>query len=163
MNDLSVWPTDRVERILDIYGNTLYRICFVMLSNEADAEDAVQDTLMRYLQKAPEFESSDHEKAWLITTAKNKCRDMLRGRKRYQQMNIECGQQDMLIESVDRSVMEALMSLPEKYKIVLILYYVEEYCVNDIAKMIKRTPSAVKMRLKKGRELLKTKYREEYM
>jgi len=56
-----------------------------------------------------------------------------------------------------------LVALPEKFKLVLFLYYVEEYRIEDIAGMIGRTPSAVKMRLKKGRQLLEEKYRKEYM
>ena len=66
-------------------------------------------------------------------------------------------------EASDSGIMEALMVLPEKYKSVLYLYYVEEYRMEDIAGMIGRTSSAVKMRLKKGRQLLKDAYRKEYM
>ena len=87
---------------------------------------------------------------------------MLRFRQRHAQANVEY-MQDLLPTPADKDVLEALMSLPEKYKIVLILYYVEECRIEDIAQIIGRTPSAVKMRLKKGRELLKAKYREEYM
>ena len=63
----------------------------------------------------------------------------------------------------ETGILDALMTLPEKFRLVLYLYYVEEYSINDIAGMIKRTPSAVKMRLKKGRQLLEEKYRKEYM
>ena len=133
-----------------------------MLRNEADAEDAVQETIIKYLQKAPAFESAEHEKAWLLTTAKNKCRDILRFRQRHPQAAIEYAQ-DLMYTPSDKGIMEALLSLPDKFKLVLVLYYVEEYGVEEIARIINRTPSAVKMRLRKGRELLKSKYREEYM
>ena len=55
------------------------------------------------------------------------------------------------------------MTLPEKYRLVLVLHYVEEYPVADIARLIGRTPSAVKMRLQKGRKLLEETYRKEFM
>ena len=55
------------------------------------------------------------------------------------------------------------MSLPEKLRLVLTLYYVEEYHIEDIARIIQKTPSAVKMRLQKGRKLLEAKYRKEYL
>ena len=66
-------------------------------------------------------------------------------------------------EAPDKTVLEALMRLPEKYRLVMVLHYVEEYRVEDIAKMIGRTPSAVKMRLQKGRKLLGELYRREYL
>lgn len=162
MNNSSVRPTDGVQAIVRIYGNMLFRICYVILGNEADAEDAVQETMVKYMQKAPAFENSEHEKAWLITTARNQCRDMLRFRLRHPQINLEY-LQGLSSDTYDSGILEALMSLPEKFRIVLILYYVEEYCIADIARIIQRTPSAVKMRLQKGRRLLEEKYRKEYL
>ena len=162
MNNSSVRPTDGVQAIVRIYGNMLFRICYVILGNEADAEDAVQETMVKYMQKAPAFENSEHEKAWLITTARNQCRDMLRFRLRHPQINLEY-LQGLSSDTYDSGILEALMSLPEKFRVVLILYYVEEYCIADIARIIQRTPSAVKMRLQKGRRLLEEKYRKEYL
>ena len=63
----------------------------------------------------------------------------------------------------DSGILEALMTLPEKFRIVLVLYYVEQYKTDEIAEMIGKSASAVKMRLQKGRRLLKEVYRKEYM
>ncbi|MCD7846286.1 MAG: RNA polymerase sigma factor [Oscillospiraceae bacterium] len=139
----------------------LFRICLSMLGNDSDAEDAVQETAVKYMLKAPAFQSPAHEKAWLIRVAVNQCRDMGRFRARHPQTAME--QALGYVSPESSGVMEALMELPEKYKIVLLLYYVEEYPVKDIAGMIGRTPSAVKMRLQKGRRLLEEKYRKEYL
>lgn len=163
MENSSVRPTDGIERIVHSYGNMLFRLCLVMLGSEADAEDAVQETIIRYMQKSPLFESTEHEKAWLITTAKNKCLDMLRFRSRHPQADIEQLAAAAVQNSPESGILEALMSLPEKYRLVLALYYVEEYRIADIARIIGRTPSAVKMRLQKGRRLLEEKYRREYL
>ena len=133
-----------------------------MLKNESDAEDAVQETIIQYYRKSPSFENCEHEKAWLIRVATNKCRDLLRFRIRHPQMEdnfldkISC-------DSSDSGIMEALASLPEKFRLVLTLHYIEGYRVEDIAKIIHRTSSAVKMRLQKGRRLLEKIYREEYL
>ncbi len=162
MNDLSGQPADRIQNMIHLYGNTLFRICYVMLGIEADAEDAVQETIIKYLQKAPNFANSEHEKAWLITTAKNQCRDMLRFRRRHPQINIEY-LKGLSADTSDSGILEALMSLPEKFRLVLTLYYVEEYPIENIARIIQKTPSAVKMRLQKGRKLLEAKYRKEYL
>jgi len=161
MNNASVKTAENIENIVNCYGDMLFRICFVMLASHADAEDAVQETVIRYMQKSPVFESSEHEKAWLITTAKNKCRDILRVRKSHLQTNTE-QLPELPYEIPDRSILDALMAIPEKYRLVLILYYVEEYNTAEIAKIIQKSPSAVKMRLQKGRKMLKEKYRKEY-
>lgn len=162
MKNSSARPTDGIEAVIHIHGNTLYRLCLVMLGNESDAEDAVQETMLRYLRKAPHFESSEHEKAWLLTVAANKCRDMLRFRKRHPQIGLETVQ-EMSADLSDSGILEALMTLPEKFRLVLILYYVEEYRIEDIARIIGKTASAVKMRLQKGRKLLGEVYRKEYL
>ena len=150
------------ERVIRAYGDTLFRLCLVMLGGEADAEDAVQETVMKYLQRAPSFADGEHEKAWLITVAKNQCRDMLRARQRRRQVSLE-ELTDEALDETDSGVLEALMALPERFRLVLVLYYVEQYRIEDIARIIQRTPSAVKMRLQKGRKLLGEKYRKEYM
>ena len=162
MNHSSARPADTIETVIRTYGNTLYRLCFVMLGNESDAEDAVQEAFIKYLQKAPQFENSDHEKAWLITVAINQCRDILRFRNRHPQINSEY-LQELSACSSDSGILEALMTLPEKFRLVLTLYYVEEYRIDEIARMIGKTPSAVKMRLQKGRKLLEESYRKEYL
>ncbi|MBE6995542.1 MAG: RNA polymerase sigma factor [Ruminococcaceae bacterium] len=162
MNDSSARPADAIETVIRTYGNALYRLCFVILGSESDAEDAVQETFIRYLQKAPQFENPDHEKAWLITVATNQCRDILRFRKRHPQIDSEYLQEASAC-SFDSGILEALMTLPEKFRLVLALYYVEEYRIDEIAQMVGKTPSAVKMRLRKGRKLLEEVYRKEYL
>lgn len=153
MDNLSKDIKSSVENIVNEYGDMLFRICYIMLTNEADAQDAVQETIISYMQKAPDFLSSGHEKAWLITVAKNKCRDILRFKIRHSQVNIE-DVKGIGANDDNREVLQALMVLPEKFKLTLMLYYVEGYDVKEIAQIIQRTPSAVKMRLKKGRKLL---------
>ena len=105
--------------------------------------------MITYLLKKSEFKDAEHEKAWLITVASNKCKDLLRFRARHPMIDLE-QIQEFAAEDSDSGILEALMTLPEKFRIVLILYYVEEYRIEDIAKVIGKTPSAVKMRLQKG-------------
>jgi RNA polymerase sigma-70 factor (ECF subfamily) len=155
-------PAGEVERVVHTYGNMLFRLCLVMLGNASDAEDVIQETMITYMQKKPEFKDTEHEKAWLITVASNKCKDLLRFRARHPMIDLE-QIQEFMVENTDSGILEALMTLPEKFRIVLILYYVEEYRIEEIAKVIGKTPSAVKMRLQKGRSLLEKTYRKEYM
>ena len=162
MKNTSEWPADDIEIIIQKYGDMLYRLSVIMLKNESDAEDVVQETIIKYYQKAPAFLDSEHQKAWLIKVATNKCRDILCFQTRH--IHID----DSFLESVpeqtaDYSIIEALTALPEKYRLVMALYYIEEYPIEDIAKIIGRTSSAVKMRLQKGRRLLKEIYEKEYL
>ncbi len=144
---------NNVERVIEIYGDMVFRVCFVALKNEADAQDAVQDTFIKYMQKAPHFENSEHEKAWLIRVASNRSRDMLKKRSRYAQADVESIKSFAPNEEAE-SVLEALVSLPEKYAQAITLHYIDGYKVEEIARMTDKTPSAVKMRLQKGRKLL---------
>jgi len=138
-----------IETIMNEYGNMLFRISFTMLGNSFDAEDAVQETFIRYMNKSPEFQSSEHEKAWLIRVVTNKCRDILRFRFKNNSLVMET-LKECEIEEKDERIISALFSLPEKFKTVLYLYYVEEYTVNEIASIIEKTPSAVKCAFKKA-------------
>ncbi|MFJ7973800.1 RNA polymerase sigma factor [Psychrobacillus sp. NPDC096389] len=156
-----VWSTELdIERIVDTYGNMLFRICLVILCNENDAEDVVQDTFITYLTKSPTFNNSEHEKAWLITIATNRCKNM----RRYNIIRKHMDINDLQLYCKDEEnygLLDHLMKLANKHKIVFLLYYVEGYKVDEIAKILNITTSAVKKRLQRGRELIRERYRKE--
>lgn len=152
----------RIEKAVSEYGDIIFRTCFIILGNKEDAQDAVQDTIIKYIKKSPEFKEKNQEKAWILKVAANRCKDILRYRKSHPKYDLEFTEQ-FYEEKEDTGILEALMKIPEKYRLVLTLYYIEEYKISEIAVIISKTPSAVKMRLKKGRELLEKKFREEYM
>ncbi len=153
----SARPADDMEEVVHTYGNMLFRLCLVTLGNESDAQDALQEVFIKYMLKAPEFKNEEHKKAWLLKVAANQCKDILRTGKRHQTVNLDEIKEHME-ESRETGILEALMTLPDKFRLVMFFYYVEEYEVQAIAKMIGKTPSAVKMRLQKGRKLLKEAY-----
>lgn len=143
-----------VENLIMEYSNMLFKICMVILCNEQDAQDALQDTFCRYMEKAVDFRDKEHEKAWLIKVATNRCRDIHRQRKRHPSINIEevtahCEMQEQ------SDVLEALVRLPEKLKIVIYLHYIEGYKSSEIAKMLGISVQAVKKRMQRGREELR--------
>lgn len=158
----SVRPTDieDSERIVDRYGNMLFRICFVILCNQHDAEDAVQETFIKYLTKSPTFRDLEHEKAWLITVATNHCKNKRRFNFMHKHMNIS----DLQLFSKNEEnfgLLDTLMKLPDKHKVVLLLYYVEGYRVEEVAAILNITASAVKKRLQRGRELIRERHGKE--
>ncbi len=153
---------DNIENLVHTYGDVLYRLCYVILKSESDAEDVVQETIIKYIEKKPTLKDYEHTKAWLITVAKNKCRDILRYKQRHSHIDID-NMREVPVQSSEIGILEILMTLPEKFRIVLMLYYVEEYKIDEIAEIVGKTPSAVKMRLQKGRKLLKEKYKKEVL
>ncbi|MBQ8683152.1 MAG: sigma-70 family RNA polymerase sigma factor [Clostridia bacterium] len=150
-----------VERLVRAYSATLYRHSLVMLGSPEDAQDVVQETFLRYMKKAPRLNGPDHEKAWLLTVAANLCRNQLRQRRAHPHTPLDSLPEVVSPPTEDTPLLDRLTALPEKVKVVLLLHYVEGYKVREIAQRLHLTQSTVKMRLQKGRQLLKYAYKEE--
>ena len=148
-----------IEEAVTSYSNMLYKISIVMLCNEQDAQDAIQETFCRYLEKRPDFTDREHEKAWLIQVITNVCRDMLRFRSRHPKVSI-----DELADSYatvdERNILTELSELPIKQRTVIYLHYVEGYQVREIASILNISEHAVKKRLQRGREQLRLSWKE---
>ena len=143
-----------VEYAVEKYGDMLFRICYTLLLSEDDAEDAVQETFVRYMTKAPLFKDSEHEKSWLIKVATNVCKNMVRFKSRHAAVNLD-ELKNIGVLQEDTDIFGSIMRLPSKYKIVLDLYYIEGYKANEISNIIGISPVAVRKRLQNGRKLLK--------
>ena len=146
-----------MEVVARKYMSRLFQLCYVHLRNHADAEDAVSETLIRYMEKRPAFNEEEHRKAWILRTAINICRDIHRYRKRHQYVNLK-DINDYVAEEEDRTIVDSLMNLPEKYKSVLYLYYIEGYKTAEISEILGVSPSAVRKRLQRGRKKLQMEY-----
>lgn len=143
-----------ISRILQIYGDMLYRTAYLLLGNPHDVQDILQEVLLRYMEKSPAFASCDHEKAWLLRVTSNCCKDCLRFRKRH--FHIDLAQIEECLPSLeDRHLLQELYALPAKWKTILLLHYFEGYPVKDIAKITGLSENAVKKRLQRAREALK--------
>ena len=140
------------------YSDMLYKICIVILCNEQDVQDAIQDAFCRYLEKRPEFLDEEHEKAWLIRVATNICRDMIRFRLRHPKVCID-ELENSLAAPHQKETLAELLDLPVKQKIVVYLHYVEGYHIREIAEILGITEGAVKMRLRRGREEMKLRWK----
>lgn len=136
------------------YSNMLFKICLVILGNEQDVQDAIQDTFYRYLNLQPKFSDKEHEKAWLIRVAVNISKDMRRFQQRHPKVSME-QLEDYYESREEGEVLDELIKLPYKLKVVIYLYYIEGYQIKEIASMLNISASAVKKRLQRGREQLK--------
>lgn len=150
-------PDQSVEEIFRTYGNMLYRIAFVMMKNAFDAEDVVQDTLIKYMEqreRGKSFETEEHRKAWLIRVDSNLCKNRLRFYKNHPKIGMEQLSR-YYEEKEDTRLMESLLLLSSRYREVLLLHYVEGYQGKEIAQMLGISESAVRKRLERGRGKLR--------
>ena len=148
------------QKLEDIYGrhaDTVYRLCFTYLKNAADSEDAASCVFVKLLDTDKNFRSPEHEKAWLIVTARNYCKDVLKNWWRKSRVQLESLPEAPYWDDYGQQseVMAALLNLEEKYKTALYLYYFEDYSVREISKILRVKESTVQTRLAKGRQLLK--------
>ncbi len=143
-----------IEYAVEKYSQMLFRISYSILCNKADAEDAVQETFLKYMTKAPLFRDSEHEKAWLIKVVTNISKNICRFNTKHAAENLD-ELRNIGIRDDDRDIFELIMHLPSKYKIVLDLYYIEGYKANEIAQITNTSPVTVRKQLQYGRKLLK--------
>lgn len=145
---------EEIEAAVKDWGDMLFRLCFTMLGNQADAEDAVSETIIKYIEKAPAFADKEHRKAWLIKVASNNCRDMLRADRRRRWVSLE-DVTELCRQERDRDVMYELLNLPPKYRLAVYLHYVAGYKTAEMAGMLGISPAAARKRLEYGRKMLK--------
>ena len=127
------------------------------------ADDAVQDTYLRYCSYDKEFTDEDHLRAWLLRVAINRARDQKRSFWEKHRVSWEDYMETLVFEAPeDKSLFEAVMSLPAKYRTVIHLFYYEDYSVARIAEILHSREGTVKSQLNRGRQLLKTKLMEAW-
>lgn len=161
MNNHSVRPADdEIKKVAELYSKMLFKLCFSILCSTADAEDAVADTFIKYITKAPGFNDEEHRKAWLLRVASNICKNMYRFRKRNGCVNID-EIYGLAAEEKDFDVLEQVMKLPEKYKTVIHLHYIEGYKIKELAEILNISETAAKKRLQYGRNMLRMEYGED--
>lgn len=151
-----------ITEIYHKYVKTIYTICFIMTNNAAEAEDAVQTVFIKLIKAHKTFNSDEHLKAWLIVTARNTCRDILKSpriSKRAEFDNSDAVSYTNDNEHID--VYEKVMALSAKYKILIFLYYYKGYSTFEISKMLKINHATVRTRIRKARENLKIMIEED--
>ena len=153
---------ERFEIAYGQYADMLYRVSFSYLKSKEDAEDVVQDVFTKYFCGLHMPMNAEQEKAWFIRVTINQCYDAIRKKGYRNHSALEEVAQMPECEKEDTTTLyEALDKLPERSKGVIILHYLEGYSVEEVAKILQLSVSAVKMRLKRGREFLKLELERE--
>jgi RNA polymerase sigma-70 factor (ECF subfamily) len=141
---------------IDRYADIVRKICFVHLKNYRDTEDVFQEVFMKLILRDHDFKSEDHEKAWLIRVTINACKDVLKSFFHRKVSSIEeiVGEPSYR-EDDQREVLDAVLRLPENYRIVIYLHYYEGYSAPEVANILKKKENTIYTWLSRAREQLR--------
>ena len=148
-----------IERVVNEYATMLLRVAYSQLNNRAEAEDTVQEVLLKYMEKAPIFQSEEHEKAWLLRVTVNHCKNHLASAWFRKRADLDEG--IPALDNAELEVVSAVAALPAKYRAVVHLYYFEGYSTKEIAEILHSRPKTVSSRLSRARALLAKALKEE--
>lgn len=151
-----------VNRVIDLYADTVRRICMLHLKNSDDTEDIFQEVFLKYALSSVVFESAEHEKAWIIRVAVNNCKDLLKSFFRSRTVSIEEAVSLPAVHTQeDSNVLEIVLGLPRKYKDVVYLHYYEGYSAVEIGKILGKNVNTVYTLLARARKMLQEKLGED--
>ncbi len=152
--------SNRLEELIDKYEDILFRAALAILGDVQEAEDAVQETFLRYLEKRPELRDRDHEKAWLLKVTANRCKSVLRTRKRHPAVEL-LDIYPAPEEEGSRELMEAILTLPANQRLAVHLHYYEGYTSEEIGAILGQRPGTVRSHLSRARDALRRYLLEE--
>ena len=141
--------------LYELYADKLYRIALSNVQSEHDASDVVHDVFVKYLNTKPEFKDANHQEGWFVKVTVNACRDFLRKKAYRPHTPLEEVHNVGAEDENEHDIIFYLSQLPSKYREVITLHYLEDYSVEETAKLLGLSASGVKMRLSRGREKLK--------
>ena len=147
-----------VNRAIEQYSDMIRRLCMIHLKNYADTEDIFQTVFLKYVLSSVSFESKEHEKAWFIRVTINACKDLLKSFIRSRTISLdERIEQPSEMSVDDRDVLEAVLSLPQKYKDVVYLHYYEDYTAPQISRILGKNVNTIYTLITRSKRLLREK------
>ena len=142
-----------VNELIERYRDNLFAVAFHMCKNAADADDIVQETFLQYYLSGKNFDNEQHIRSWLIRVAINKAKNINHSFWRQHKVPLEEYMETLVFETPeDGELFETVMNLPDKYRIVIHLYYYEDFSIREIAKTLRLTENTIKVRLMRGRK-----------
>jgi RNA polymerase sigma-70 factor, ECF subfamily len=168
---------DAFAEIVEIYSNSIYQLGYRMLGNRHEAEDIAQEAFIRAYVNIKSFNQDLKFSTWLFRIATNLCIDRIRKKKPDYYLDAEVSGTDGLtmysqlasnsplpeqeLESLElqESVQKEIIKLPEKYRSVIVLKYIEELSLNEISEILDLPLGTVKTRIHRGREALRQQLR----
>lgn len=153
---------ERITTLIQVYGNTIFRLCYLYLKDYHLAEDATQETFIKVYKGLDGFRNESSEKTWITKIAVNECKNCMRKNwfKKERNPFIPNMNESYCQFEDDASITAKIKELPLKYKEVILLYYYQEMNVKEISRILCVSESAVQQRLKRGRKMLKDNLKE---
>ena len=149
---------EEVNIAVELYSDTVRRICMIHLKNYADTEDIFQNVFLKYVLSSASFENREHEKAWFIRVTINACKDLLKSFFRSKTVPLdEIMELPAEIDSDDKEVLEAVLSLPKRYKDAVYLHYYEGYTAPQISRILGKNVNTVYTLLTRSKQILREK------
>lgn len=145
----------QAERLANAYADAILRLSYTYLKNTQDAQDVCQTVFVKLLTEPREFESAEHERAYVLRMAANACKDLLKSPWRKRTCGLEAVLEVPAPEAEDGSVLAAVNQLPAHYRAVIYLFYYEGYQAAEIGKILGVPTATVHTRLARGRAKLK--------
>jgi RNA polymerase sigma factor (sigma-70 family) len=147
-----------VNRAVEQYADTVRRLCMLHLKNYTDTEDIFQTVFLKYVLSSVSFENAEHERAWFIRVTINACKDLLKSFFRSRVVSLEeAVNEPATLQPEQREVLEAVLSLPPKYRDVVYLHYYEGYTAPQISEILKKNVNTIYTWLTRSKEMLKKK------
>ncbi len=146
---------EEVNQAVELYADTVRRICLMHLKNDADTEDIFQTVFVKYLLHTAPFASAEHERAWIIRVTINACKDLLRSVFRRRTVSLEEASELSAPPEEHRAVLQAVQGLPAAYRNVVYLHYYEGYTAPEIAQILGKNVNTIYTRLTRARGLLR--------
>ena len=149
--------------VIEKYSDMVYRMAYSMVKNPQDAEDIHQDVFVKYIMKRPDFESVEHEKAWFLRVTINMVKNLWKTAWKRKVVSLFDNTMEEQMEPIqeNEALIEVVKQLPQKYRVVIHLFYYEELSVEEIANLLKEKPSTVRTQLTRARRRLKEMLKED--
>ncbi|MDR0947181.1 MAG: sigma-70 family RNA polymerase sigma factor [Ruminococcus sp.] len=166
MKELTYFPSEfgsdeYIKYVLDTYSDMLLKLCYTYTKSTADAEDLVSDVLMSLIKREIPFESAEHEKAWLLRLAINRSKNFVKSGWFRHRISLDLDENRAQAEeipaneTVENPVLEAVLSLPEKYRTPIHMFYYGGYSLKEIGKILGKKEATVGTLIARARKLLK--------
>ena len=149
------------DRFVESYADAILRLCVAHALTREDAQDICQNVFVKLLQRAPEFRSAEHEKAWVLRVAVNESKNLLKSAPHRLALPLDEARDKAAPAGDHEDLLRAVQALPRKYREAVHLYYFEGYHAEEIAHIVGATPAAVRQRLSRARRLLRDELEQE--
>lgn len=148
---------DEANRAINLYADSVRRICLMHLKNYSDTEDVFQDVFLKYILYSRSFENEEHEKAWILRVTINCCKDLLKSFFRSKVSSLDdVDLNRFTVPEENLEVLDSVIRLPEKYRDVIYLHYYEGYTAAEISKILNKKENTIYTWLSRAKQQLKT-------